>query len=241
MFKRAVLGASVAAVAAAATTAVVLGVTSDGGDSPKQPPTSALQPGQITKIPAGTTLPEGATAPVEYGGFRILPQASVSAKCPPPGRAISERGKVEVSEAKTATGFERHELFVDPPYIPPGWQLTEAHAESTTWPDGTTSGTLFSLSYERAGYFPISITRMAVDTGCPVELVSFPKDGGSVYTLSSVAGKPAVIQHQAPGHGAQVPLEVQVRDGDVLTVVEGRAIDIDELILVTTGVLEAAR
>ena len=138
-------------------------------------------------------------------------------------------------------GFERHELFVDPPYVPPGWQLIEAHAESTTWTDGIVSGTLFSLTYERAGYFPVSITRMAVDPGCPVELVSFPKDGGSVYTLSSVAGQPAVIQHQTPGHRAQVPLEVQVREGDVLTVVEGRAIDLDELIRVATGVLEAAR
>ncbi len=222
-------------IGATATTAAMISRADDPHD-PVGPATRALQPSEITKVPPGTPVPQADPATFRHGRFEILPAGSVPQICgiqPPTG---AKQVRVEVSESTDLRKFASHGLFVEPAYLPAGWALTEAHAETIIWSDGSRTDSLFSLQYERNDYFPITIMRQIQRPDCSVQLVKYSMDANESYTLSDVKGIPAVIQHQAPGKPSQVALEVRVIEDSTLTLVQGRAVDIDEL-LKTASVL----
>jgi len=239
--KSVLTGLLLAVTAATATTAVMVSRADDPHDPVKVPATSALQPNQIAKVPLGTPVPQASANVYRHGRFEILPAGSVPAVCGVEAPTGAKQIKVEVSEATDAQKFATHGVYVVPPYVPAGWMLTEAHAETVLWSDGSHTDSLFALQYERSGYFPIIVTRQVQRTDCPIQLVNYSVDANESYTLSELKGIPAVVQHQAPGKPSQVELVVRVFEGPTLTIVQGRAIDIDELMQTASALVKGAR
>ena len=239
--KSVLTGLLLAVTAATATTAVMVSRADDPHDPVKAPATRALQPNEITKLPPGTPVPQDSANVFRRGQFEILPAGSVPQVCGVEAPSGAKQIKVEVSEATDAQKFANHGLYVVPPYVPAGWALTEAHAETVLWSDGSRTDSLFALQYERSGYFPITLTRQVQRTDCPIQLVNYSGDANESYTLSEVKGIPAVVQHQAPGKPSQVELAVRVLEGSTLTIVQGRAIDIDELMQTASALVKGAR
>jgi hypothetical protein len=233
MTKRLVLGILLAVVASAITASVVVVVGQGRGHEPdevKIPPVNALKPSELTKIPPGTPVAD-LTLPVDYGPFRILPQGSVpvplSIPSPPPG---VEQLDVDVRESGSLEDFRDHDLFFEPPYIPAGWELTGAHAETVIWDDGSRWDTKFALEYQRPGYFYIDIVRFLIAPDSKVQRVGHTPGSGLAYTLSEIRGVPALFQHQAP-------LQVYFVSDGLLTFIESVAIDFDELIRIADALI----
>jgi hypothetical protein len=201
------------------------------------PPEKALKPGELTKIPAGTPVAELAL-PVDYGPFRIVHQGSVpvplSIPSPPPG---VEQSDMELKQTETLDELRDHDLFIEPPYIPAGWELTWAHAETVIWSDGARWDTMFSLQYDRPEYFYIRIQRFLIGADGKVQRVAHTTESGHAYTLGEIRGILVLFQHQAPGEPIQALLQVYfVKDG-VLTFIESVAIDFDELIKIADAII----
>jgi hypothetical protein len=248
MTKRVVVGVFLA-VAASAITATVVGVVAQQHsqtkraqeeDSAKIPPTMALKPSELTKIPPGTPVADLAL-PLDYGRFHILPPGSAPsvyapAPTPPPGVKML---RVDVDESASLDDFRGHDLFFEPPYIPAGWVLAEAHAETAIYDDGSSRGTMFALEYQRPGYFYIDIARFLLAPDAQVELIGDPAEGNLrfAYTLGEIRGVPVVYQHQAPGERVQALLQVHFVTDNVVTFIEGVAIDFDELIKIADGLI----
>jgi hypothetical protein len=241
MSKRIVLGVLLAVVASAVTAGVVVVVGQGGGqgDDVKIPPSKAVEEWTPYTLP-GTPV-AGLALPIDHGRFHILPPGSapdVYAPGPavPPGLTTA---RVDVRNSQTLDEFRDHDLFIEPPYIPAGWKLARAHAETVIWSDGSRTDSAFGLEYERPQYFYIRIQRFLLAPDAQVELIG---DGPSsedqeAYTLGGIRGVPVVFNHQAPGQHIQAFLQVHFVTDNVVTVIEGVAIDFDELIKIADGLI----
>jgi hypothetical protein len=235
MSKRLILGVLLAVVASAITASVVVVVGQErgGGDQEKIPPLKALEE-WTPKTPPGTVVPD-LTSPLDYGRFRILPPGSVpvplSIPSPPPG---VEQLDVDVRESDRLEDFRDHDLFFEPPYIPAGWELTGAGAETVIWNDGSHTDSKFALTYQRPGYFYIDIQRFLIAPDSKVQHVGHTPGSGLAYTLGEIRGVPVLFQHQAP-------LQVFFVTDNTLTFIESATIDFDELIKIADGLIAQAQ
>jgi hypothetical protein len=231
MTKRLVLGVIVAVVASAITASVVVVVGQDWRepDGEKIPPNKAVEE-WTPKTPAGTPV-ASLTLPVEYGPFRILPEGSVPVplSIPTPPSGVKQLD-VDVRESDTLDEFRDHALFIDPPYIPAGWELIGTHAETVIWSDGSRTDSMFGVAYQRPQYFDIDIKRFLIAPDSKVQRVGHAPGSGLAYTLGEIRGVPALFQYQAP-------LQVYFVTDGVLTYIEGVAIDFDELIKIADALI----
>jgi hypothetical protein len=239
--KRIALGIFLAVVASAITAGAVAVVGQQGGgeEPPVEgyiPPTKALKPSELTKIPPGTPVAE-LTLPVDYGPFRIIPQGSAPSFCGLAAAAGVEKAGMDVTESDTLDDFRDHDLFIEPPYIPAGWELTEAHAETVIWDDGSQTDSMFALEYQRPEYFYIGIGRRLTAGDCKVERVGHTPESQHAYTLGEIRGVPVLFQHQAPGERIQALLQATFVVDNVVTGIETVAIDFDELIKIADALI----
>jgi len=254
MNKRLFLGILLAVVASAVTVAVV--VVGQENDQPLIGPSKALRPSEITKLPLGTPI-AGLAEPLDYGPFRILPAGSKPPPpCGPPVPPGRTQERVVITESPTQADlagydekaqrpppypkldqFRAHALYFEPPYMPAGWQLSEVHAETIFWDDGSQTDSIFYLTFSQPDYFDISIGRGGVDPNCRVEYVEYLPEGGHAYTLGQIRGVPILYQHQKPGEAIQADLWVEFVAGRVLTRVHSIAIDFDELLKIADALI----
>jgi hypothetical protein len=231
MTKRLILGIFLAVVASAITASAVVVVGQRGGhetEEVKIPPVGALKAGEL-KPPAGTPA-AGLALPMDYGRFRILgegvPQYVPDWPTPPGVKWV----RADVNESDTLDELRDNGLFIDPPYIPAGWELTWAEARSAIWDDGSHTDVTFSLQYERPQYFYIRIERFLIAPEGQVELVAPPPGSQDALILNEIRGVPVVFLYQGP-------LQVHFVIDNVVTYVEGVAIDFDELIKIADGLI----
>ena len=237
MSKGIFVGILLAVVASAVTAGIVVVVAQQGSGEPEIGPSKALRPSEITKIPPGTPA-VNLTAPLDYGPFRILPAGTAPpppcAPLPPPGLT---QDRVDLQESATLDEFRDHDLFFEPPYLPAGWELTEAHAETIIWDDGSQTGSMFYLSFSRPDYFTIAVGRLLQRPDCKIERVEYLPEGQHAYTLGEIRGVPVLYLHQAPGEAIQADLWVEFVTDGVLTRVSSVAIDFDELIKIADALI----
>ena len=236
MTKRIVVGVLLAVVASAITASVVVVVGQErhgGGDEEKIPPNKALEE-WTPETPPGTVVPD-LTSPLDYGRFRILPPGSVpvplSIPTPPSG---VEQVDVDVRGSDSLHDLRGHDLFIEPPYIPAGWELSGAGAETVIWSNGSQTDSTFSLTYQRPAYFYIDIQRFLIAPDSKVQRVGERAGSGFGYTLGEIRGVPVLYYH--PG-----PLQVLFVTGNVLTFIESATIDFDELIKIADGLIAQAQ
>jgi hypothetical protein len=195
----------------------------------KIPPIKAVQE-WTPQIPPGTPVASLAL-PMDYGRFRILPYGNVPNYTPdwlpPPG--VQKVG-MDINTSDTVDEFRDHELFVEPPYIPAGWELTWAHAETVIWSDGSRTDDMFAVQYWRQGYFPIEIKRFLIAPEGQVEVLAPPPGSQDALILNEIRGIPVVFFYSGV-------LKVHFVVGDVLTRVQGTAIDFDELIKIADALI----
>lgn len=230
MTKRLVMGMLLAVVASAITASVVMVV----GQERRQPNEEKIPPNKAVEEFTPYTLPgtpvAGLPLPVDYGRFHfVAPEMDPGPPAPFP-TPLPGVNKVrhDVKESATLDDFREHDLFVDPPYIPPGWELTEAHAETIFWDDGSSWDSAFSLYYTRPEYFSITIRRLLVAPEGRIRLVANP-EGDVTYTLGEISGVPVVYNED--------PLQIQFVQGNVLTGIEAPLLHLDELIKVADGLI----
>jgi hypothetical protein len=235
MTTRLILGVLLAVVASAitATAVVVVGQQGGGQEPPEEiyiPPEKALKPGEI-EIPLGTPVASLAL-PMDYGRFRIVPYGNVPNYTPDwPAPAGVEKAGMDIKTSDTLDQFRDHELFIEPPYIPAGWELTWAHAEAVLWDDGSRRDSTFGLEYDQPGYHYIRIKRFQIGPEGQVELLAPPAGAHEALILNEIRGHPAVFLYQGP-------LQVHFVIDNVVTYVEGVAIDFDELIKIADAMIE---
>jgi hypothetical protein len=237
MSKRIVLGVLLAVVASAITaSAVVVVGQQGGGQEPVEetyiPPEKALKPGEV-EIPPGTPV-AGLTLPMDYGRFHIrFPGSGISeyvyAPGPPAPPGVEKAG-MDINTSDTLDEFRDHDLFVEPPYIPAGWELTWAHAETVIWDDGSRRDSTFRLQYDRPEYFWIRINRFLIAPEGQVELLAPPASAQDALILNEIRGVPVVFAYGGV-------LKVHLVIGNVVTRVEGVAIDFDELIKIADALI----
>jgi len=203
-----------------------------GGDEEKIPPSKAVEEWTPYTLP-GTPV-SGLALPIDYGRFHIVapetdPGPYVRGPTPPPG--VKKVGH-DVKESASLDEFRDHDLFFEPPYIPAGWQLTEAHAETVIWDDGSSWDSMFALYYERPQYFYIVIKRFLVAPDGSVRLVANP-EAEVTYTLGEIRGVPVVYDRD--------PLQIHFVQGTLLTQIEAPVSDLDELIKIADGLIAQAQ
>lgn len=230
MTKRLILGVLLAVVASAITASVVVvvGQGGRGGDDEKIPPTKARDEWTPYTLP-GTPV-AGLALPVEYGRFHIVAPETFPgpyAPFPTPLPGVEAVGR-DVKESATLDEFRDHDLFFEPPFIPDGWDLTEASAERVIWDDGSAWDSVFALQYDRPEYFYIRIQRFLVGADGMVRLVANP-EAEVLYTLSEIRGVPVVYHRD--------PLQIHFVQGNVLTQIEAPLLDLDELIKIADGLI----
>ena len=194
----------------------------------KIPPIKAVQE-WTPQVPPGTPAARLAL-PVDYGRFRIVAEGVpdyIPDPSPPPG--LGKVRRVDVGESATLDEFRDHDLFMEPPYIPAGWELTEAHAETVTWDDGSHTDSMFALQYDRPQYFYIRIVRFLIAPEGQVELLAPPPGGQEALTLGEIRGVPVVYEPD--------PLRVHFVVGNVLTQIESPLMHLDELIKIADALI----
>lgn len=232
-----IIGLVLAALAAGATT-VAITATADNPQEPhKQPADQALRPDQLTKIPAGTTLPSSVDTPVSWGRFRVVPFGGVPSTCPEAPAPVG--ASIERSEGVRPTDIKGNALAINP-YVPAGWEATETRSVVRVLPSGVREPLSFEVAFAQPRHFGITFVQSTFPEPCVQDLIGF-ETGQDTYTLTTIKGWPAVIQHQAPGRGRQTILAVTVIHDGIITGVEGIAIDIDELIRMVESVLPEAK
>ena len=230
MSKRLILGIVLAVVASAITASVVV-VVGQGGGEPQEtyiPPIKAVED-WTPKTPPGTPA-AALTLPIDYGRFHIVapetdPGPYVPFPTPLPGVKKADH---DVRESDSLDEFRDHDLFFEPPYIPAGWELTEAHAETVIWSDGSHTDSMFGLAYQRPQYFGIDIKRFLVAPDGRVRLVANPA-AEVLYTLGEIRGVP-VLYHRDP-------LQIHFVQGTLLTQIEAPVFDLDQLIEIADGLI----
>jgi len=230
MTKRLILGVFLAVVASAITASVVVVVGQEwrGGDEEKIPPSKAVEDWTPYTLP-GTPV-AGLALPIDYGRFHIVapemdPGPYVEGPTPPPG--VNKAGH-DVKESATLDEFRDHDLFFEPPYIPAGWELLGAHAETVIWDDGTSRDSKFTQAYHRAEYFDIDIKRFLVAPDGRIRLVANP-EAEVTYTLGEIRGVPVVYDRD--------PLQIHFVQGNVLTQIEAPLLHLDELIKIADALI----
>jgi hypothetical protein len=230
MTKRLVLGIFLAVVASAITASVVV-VLGQSGQQPEEekiPPSKAVEEWTPYTLP-GTPVAR-LTLPVEYGRFHIVapgtdPGPYVRGPTPPPG--VKKAGH-DVKESASLDEFRGHALFIEPPYIPAGWELIGTHAETVIWDDGSRIDSMFGLAYQRPEYFDIDIKRFLVGQDGWVQLVANP-EAEVTYTLDEIRGVPVVYNRD--------PLQIHFVQGNVLTQIEAPLLHLDELIKIADAMI----
>lgn len=220
-------------------TVTVVTILAQGGSVPsKIPPTKALQAAQIANLPApvGTAVTR-ASLPRAHGRLRILPSdsgGSESWKGIPlgPGRSITKAYAESTSKVETC---RTSGLFVEPKYLPAGWQFQGCYMERSLLDNGETIDAAYSASYWQPGYFPIAMHRLLLRPDVVVDLVN-PADTFAL-TLGDSRGVPIVIRHAAPGIAIQGPFEVYFVTNDRLTTVEGAGIEVGQLIRIAESII----
>ena len=230
MTKRVVVGVLLAIVASAITASVVVVVGQEGrgGDEEKVPPLKAVEEWTPYTLP-GTPV-AGLALPIDYGPFHMVapetdPGPYVPFPTPLPG--VKKAGH-DVRESATLDEFRDHDLFFEPPYIPAGWELLGAHAETVIWDDGSSWDSSFVLYYTRPEYFGITIKRFLVAPDGRVRLVANP-EAEVTYTLGEIRGVPVLYDRD--------PLQIHFLQGNVLTQIEAPLLHLDELIKIADGLI----
>jgi len=234
MSKRLILGVLLAVVASAVTASVVVVVGQErgGGDEEKIPPSKAVEEWTPYTLP-GTPV-ASLSLPIDYGQFRfVAPETELDLvdSFPTPAPGVKKAGH-DVKEAATLDEFRDHDLFVEPPYIPAGWELTGAHAETILWDDGSSWDSAFSLYYTRPEYFGITIARRLVAPEAKIRLVANPL-GDVTYTLSELRSVPVVYNKD--------PLQVHFVQGNVVTSIEAPLLHLDEMIKIADALIAQAQ
>lgn len=82
--------------------------------------------------------------------------------------------------------------------------------------------------------------RFVIPADCQFEVQDIGRATESQHaiTLTTLQGEPAVIQHQAPGQKIQATLQVMFIEGNVVTLVESVAIDLDDLTKVAQSLMK---
>jgi hypothetical protein len=232
MTKRLILGILLAVMASAITASAVVVVVGQGGrhstDEVKIPPVKAVEEWTPYTLP-GTPV-AGLALPLDYGRFRILAEGVpdyIPDPPPPPG---VKRADWDIKTSETLDDFRQRGLFIEPPYIPGGWQLSQAHAEGVIWDDGSRTDDEFDLEYDRPEYWPIVIKRFLIAPEGQVELLAPPPGSQDALILNEIRGVPVVFAYGGV-------LQVHFVVGNTLTRVEGVAIDFDELIKIADGLI----
>jgi hypothetical protein len=260
MNRRLIFAIIVAIGASSLAAGAVVVVSQVPGDPPKVPADRALRPDQVVKTPPTGIPAKDLLLPYDYGPFRIIPPFTGFNHCDatPPGRSrVKQVTRLFFSDpdqqfeaglggpegdllpAKTLDELRDNTLFVDPPYLPAGWEPTAAEAFSITWDDGTLTDAMFFVVYSQPRYFDITIRRWPIRAQCQFEIADPSRAPGIEHalTLTELRGVPVVIEHQEPGKKIQAVLQVTFVTGNVVTVVEGVAIDLDELIRIADEIL----
>lgn len=157
------------------------------------PPSGTLGPGEPPKTPAGTPVSD-LSAPLDYDRFHLLPTGSVPRSCGvevPPGLT---QDRVDIRKSATLDEFRDHDLFFEPPYIPAGWELREAHAETVIWDDGSRTDSIFALTFARIGYGAITIGRRSLAADCKLERVEVGAVGQPSFVLSGIRDVPVLYE-----------------------------------------------
>jgi hypothetical protein len=232
MSKRIVLGVFLGVVASAITASAVVVVVGQQDEGPPEetyiPPIKAREE-WTPKTPPGTPVADLAL-PITYGRFHIVapetdPGPYVQGPTPPPG---VEKVGHDVKESASLDEFRGHDLFIEPPYIPAGWELVGTHAETVIWSDGSHTDSMFGLSYQRPQYFGIDIKRFLVAPDTTIRLVANPA-AEMLYTLGEIRGVPVVYHRDL--------LQIHFVQGDVLTQIEAPVFDLDELIKIADALI----
>jgi hypothetical protein len=204
----------------------------------KHPPDLALQPDQITKLPAGEMLTR-LTAPRVHGGIRILPTGSGPSNTPPdellaPSVRYSRWSTPSLDCVPEAA---RAGLLI-PPYIPSGWQFATAFGEIAQLSEDRQLALFATLEYERDGYFPLAVLRRFVGSQL-VDLVNPEPATMHALTLAEIGAMPVVIGHQAPGAKIQAIMSISYVQRGFFTRIESPALDLDELIQIASSLIAA--
>jgi len=234
MTKRIVVGVLLAVIASAITASVVV-VVGQGRrtlDVEKVPANKAVE--EFTPYALPGTPVAGLPLPVDYGRFHfVAPEMDPGPPAPFPTPLPGVNNvRHDVKESATLDEFRGHDLFVDPPYIPAGWELTEAHAETIFWDDGTSWDSSFGLYYTRPEYFSITINRLLIAPEGKIRLVANPETKVT-YTLGDIRSVPVVYNED--------PLQIQFVQGNVLTGIEAPLLHLDQLIKIADGLIAQAQ
>lgn len=260
--RRSLIAGVLLAVLASAVTSVGLLLAQGSSDPEKGTADKALKPAEVTKLPDGETATE-LKLPYDFGRFRITDPSGEYHYCvDDSGRARTDQvtsiwtredladlnGPVPRSEGlegRTETAariddLESHALFALPAWMPDGWSLARVETFEATFNDGTSEDASFYASYDQPGYFYIDVRRFVIPSDCQLEVQDIGRvaDSQHAITLTSLNGQPAVIQHQAPGEKIQATLQVMFIEGDVVTLVESVAIDLDDLTKVAQSLMK---
>lgn len=237
MKHRWLLGVVIAVVASAIVTSGIIAVAQIRGPSEenKDLPTKALQPDEISKLPAGTSV-DSLQLPYKYGSFRILPaeaapQRPADAEPPKPGLTVAS---IDISEGSTLAECQAFPLFFGPNYIPPGYTFSGCSERTILWNDGERTANTYSAGYSYSGYYPIGIGRRALATGETVGVIN--ERPPFKLTLTDLGGVRGIVRHQAPGAKVNGPFQVSLIAGGVLTEIESSGIDLDELLNIARAI-----
>ena len=232
MSKRIVLGVLLAVVASAITASVVVVIGQEGGGGEKIPPSKAVEEWTPYTLP-GTPV-AGLPLPLDYGRFHFVapemdPGPYAPFPAPPPG---VKQLRVDVKQGAALADLRDHDLFVDPPYITAGWELSGARAETVIWDDGSSWDSSFELYYERPEYFGITIKRLLIAPEGKIRLVANAA-AEVTYTLSEIRGLPVVYDRD--------PLQIHFVQRNVATYIEAPVFHLDELIKIADGLIGQAQ
>jgi hypothetical protein len=250
------------AVVASAITSVGVLMASGPSDPPKgSTADKALTPNEVTKLPDGQ-LATSLKLPYDYGRFRIADPAGQYHYCVDEsgrkradqltktysrdavsGAQYAPAPQIADGRVQTVTNvvdLQTNSLYALPSYMPAGWKLANAETFEVTYDDGSHEDTSFYAHYDQPGYFYIDVRRFVIPAGCQFEVQDIGRvpDSQHAITLTTLQGEPAVIQHQAPGQKIQATLQVMFIEGNVVTLVESVAIDLDDLTRVAQSLMK---
>lgn len=198
-------------------------------ESSKAPPSRALTAQEISALPQGTLVSQ-MLLPADVDGMTILPSGSVpppKRDTPPPKSGLTF-GAIESRHAAAVGECQSYGLYLNPPYIPPGWQFDGCSADSIVWSDGENTDISYTSSYSREGYYPIAINRGLLAPGEKWTIIN--DDAPFALSVVDLGGGLGVVRHQAPGAQVNGPFSVTFTNGSVVTEIESAGIDVNELI-----------
>ncbi len=161
---------------------------------------------QTGAAPATTPTATATLERLLHGRFEILPRGSIPLTCGLTVPAGQTQQRVDIREAPNFASIGPHELAFEPD-VPAGWTVTEVHAETVVWTDGTRTDSLFGVEFATPGE-TVRFALSAMEDDCVVQVVD-DRD----YELTTIGGRPA-LAHRKP------PLMLNWFDGNVLVTLE---------------------